>query len=90
MKVDRKWLWLGGALIGGAGALALGVSLGTLLIVAALLACPAAMFFGMRGMHQGAGGMASHMGSQETPHGEPGLPASSSESSTTEEPAGRS
>lgn len=90
MKVDRKWLWIGGALVGGAGALALGVPLGTLLIVAAILACPAMMFFGMRAMHQGAGGMASHPGSQETRREEGSLPASSSEPSSIEEPARRS
>ena len=37
-------------LAGAALALAFGVSLGTLLIVAALLACPIGMYFGMRGM----------------------------------------
>ena len=89
MKVDRKWLWLGGALVGGAGALALGVPLGTLLIVAAILACPAMMFFGMRAMHQGAGGMASHPGSRETRREEGRLPASSSEPPSIEEPARR-
>lgn len=31
-------------------ALALGVPLGTLLVVAAILACPVAMYFGMRAM----------------------------------------
>lgn len=65
MKVDRKWLWIGGAVAGAGAALALGVPLGTLLIVAALLACPAAMYLGMRGTHQGAGGMACHPGTHE-------------------------
>jgi hypothetical protein len=64
MKINRTWLWLGGALAGGGAALALGVPPGTLLVVAAVLACPAMMLFGMRGMH-GAGGMAGHSGSQE-------------------------
>ncbi|MGQ0572490.1 MAG: hypothetical protein ACT4P5_23525 [Armatimonadota bacterium] len=67
MKLDRKWLLLGCALAGAAAALALGVPLGTLLVVAALLACPAAMFLGMRGMQAGSGGaMACHPESQET------------------------
>ena len=46
----RLWLWIGGVLAGAALALAFGVSLGTLLVVAAILACPVAMYFGMRGM----------------------------------------
>ena len=46
----RIWLCIGGVIAGAALALALGVSLGSLLIVAALLACPIAMYFGMRGM----------------------------------------
>lgn len=67
MTVDRRWMWLGGALAVGAGALAFGVPLATVLYVAALLACPAAMFFGM-GMMSKTGevsqgrGMASHGG----------------------------
>ncbi len=50
MMPQRIWLWIGGVIIGAAAALALGVSLGTLLVVAAILACPVAMYFGMRGM----------------------------------------
>lgn len=90
MKVDRKWLWLGGAIGGGGVALALGVPLGTLLIVAALLACPIMMMFGMRGMQHGAGGMAQHQGSQEAGHQDTGPRTSSTEPSRTEEPARRS
>ena len=50
MSSARTWLWIVGIIAGVAVALAFGVSLGTLLIVAALLACPIAMYFGMRGM----------------------------------------
>ena len=50
MRSARTWLWMVGIIAGVAVALAFGVSLGTLLIVAALLACPIAMYFGMRGM----------------------------------------
>ena len=85
MKVDRKWLWIGGAVVGAGAALALGVPLGTLLIVAALLACPAAMYLGMRGTHQGAGGMACHPGTyqaqdqQASPRDSTGVPSGSEE-----------
>ena len=47
MNVDRRWLWAAGLLAVVGGALAMGVPLSTLLYVAALLACPAVMFFGM-------------------------------------------
>jgi hypothetical protein len=60
MSAARTWLWIVGILTGVAVALAFGVSLGTLLIVAAVLACPIAMYFGMRGM-----------GSQQEPTPEP-------------------
>jgi len=50
MHAPRTWLWIVGILAGVALALALGVSLWSLVIVAALLACPIAMYFGMRGM----------------------------------------
>jgi hypothetical protein len=50
MAIDRRWLWVGGILAVAGGALALGVSLATLLTLAAVLACPAAMYFGMCGM----------------------------------------
>jgi len=56
MKIERRWMWIGGIIAGAVLALVAGVPLGTLLVVGALLACPAAMFFGMRG-HQSAGGM---------------------------------
>jgi hypothetical protein len=46
--MKRKWLWIIGAVVAAAALLALGVSLQTLLILAALLACPAAVYFGMR------------------------------------------
>jgi hypothetical protein len=47
---DRRWVWLGGALAVALAAIAWGVPLVTLLSVAALLACPAAMLFGMGAM----------------------------------------
>jgi hypothetical protein len=50
MRAPYTWLWLVGILAGVALALALGVSLWSLVIVAAVLACPIAMHFGMRGM----------------------------------------
>ncbi len=50
MRSARTWLWIVGIIAGVAVALAFGVSLGTLVIVAAVLACPIAMYFGMRGM----------------------------------------
>lgn len=67
MKIDRKWLWGAGALTAGAALFAAGVPLTTLVLLAAVLACPAAMYFGMRGTQHGAGGMACHPGSQEPP-----------------------
>lgn len=80
MKTNRMWLWLGGALIVVAGALGLGVPLGTVLTVAALLACPAAMFLGMgmMGRTQGGGTMEHPAGLRELPRadtaGQAGLP----------------
>jgi len=62
MRGNRTWLWIGGALAGAAGALVLGVPLRTVLTVAALLVCPAAMFLGMGMM----GGM-QPAGARETP-----------------------
>jgi hypothetical protein len=50
MMPQRIWLWIGGVIIGAAAALAIGVSPGTLVVVAALFACPVVMYFGMRGM----------------------------------------
>jgi len=66
VKIERKWVWGAGALTAAAALLAAGVPLTTLIILAAVLACPAAMFFGMRGTQHGAGGMACHPGSQES------------------------
>src|SRR2546427_447385 len=69
MNVDRRWICLGGALAVGVGALAFGVPLATLLYVAALLACPAVMFFGMGMMSKtGAATQGRGMGC----HGDPG------------------
>ena len=87
MKIERKWLWLGGAVAGHGAALALGVPLGTLLIVTAVLVCPLMMFFGMRGMQHGSGGMAGHPGSQQARPDKADLPQSPTASPTEE--AGR-
>jgi hypothetical protein len=50
---QRQWLWVGAGVAAVAAALTLGVPLGSVLIVAAALACPVAMYFGMRGMGMG-------------------------------------
>lgn len=50
MSRQGQWLLIGGIIVGFVAAWALGVPLGILLIVAVLLACPLAMYFGMRGM----------------------------------------
>ncbi len=68
MKTNRTWLWLGGALVVAAGILALGVPLGTVLTIAAVLACPAAMFLGMGMMGRMQGGQAVE------PSGPPAVP----------------
>ncbi|HEX9531230.1 MAG TPA: hypothetical protein VGA58_00430 [bacterium] len=81
MRTQRRWLWIGGAIAATAAALALGVSLSTLLIVAAVLACPATMYFGMRGMHQGSGGMTCHLGAADH---QPEAKASAASSSLVE------
>jgi len=80
MKWDRRWLWLVGALAVIMGALAWGLPLATLLTVAAILACPAAMLFGMGMMGRTQeGGMACHAGTpgamrEEAPHAWPARP----------------
>lgn len=56
MMNQRKWLVALAAIIGAVVAVAAGVPAGTLLIVGALLLCPAAMYFGMQGMQQGGCG----------------------------------
>ena len=53
--MQRKWLWIVGVVAAVAVSLMLGVSANTLLIVGAALLCPATMYFGMSGMHQGCG-----------------------------------
>jgi hypothetical protein len=50
---QRTWLWIGAGVAAVAAALALGVPLGSVLIVAAALACPLAMYVGMRRMGMG-------------------------------------
>ena len=52
MTIGKKLLWIGGIVLAVIVALYLGVPANTLLIVGALLLCPAAMYFGMRGMGQ--------------------------------------
>jgi hypothetical protein len=54
MTLSRKWFWSGAFILAvAAAAIAMGTSVGTLLTVGAFLLCPAAMFFGMRGMGMG-------------------------------------
>lgn len=95
MKINRRWLWIGGAAAAAAGALALGVPLSTLLIVGALLACPVMMSLGMRGMHQGsdgqsAGGMAGcSPGMHESKKEQPRVESASTEPRDPGEPARR-
>lgn len=72
MKTHRTLLWIGGAIASASAALALGVPVATLLLVAAVLACPVTMYFGMRGMHRDASGMACHPGTSD--HSPSGLP----------------
>lgn len=50
MVMRNKWLLVLGAVVAAVAGLAAGIAPGTLLIVGALLLCPAAMYFGMRGM----------------------------------------
>jgi hypothetical protein len=83
MTIQRSWLWIGGGVAAVATVLALGVPPGSVLILAAALACPLAMYFGMRGMGMGQDcrheGMHGHREddlpekrarvSQEEPHG---------------------
>ena len=67
---QRRWLWIGGGVAAVATALPLGVPRGNVLIVAAALACPLAMYVGMRGM--GVGHDCGHNGMHG--HREDGLP----------------
>jgi hypothetical protein len=55
MMTQRRWLWIGGGVLAVAAALTLGIPLGSVLVLAAALACPLAMYFGMRGMSMGQG-----------------------------------
>jgi hypothetical protein len=57
MTNQWKWLWIGGVVAAAVAALALGVLPGTVLLVALVLLCPAAMYFGMHGHgHEGRPG----------------------------------
>jgi hypothetical protein len=67
---QQTWLSIGAGVAAVAAALALGVPLGSVLIVAAALACPLAMYFGMRGMGVGHGCRHDRMHG----HREDGLP----------------
>lgn len=50
ITIQRKWLWLGGAVAATVAALALGVPPLTLLLIALILGCPLAMYYlGMTG-----------------------------------------
>ena len=66
MTALRPWLWIGGVAAGVAVVLALGVSRVVLMIGAIVLACPIAMYFGMRAMRgpqdAGAAGWCLHNG----------------------------
>lgn len=71
MKSDRRWYWLGAAVVAAGVALAAGVPLATILTFALVLACPAMMFLGMcmmgRPRASGQGDrMASSAGPQQT------------------------
>jgi len=73
MTVQKKLLWIVGIVLAVIAARYLGVPWNTLLIVGALLLCPAAMYFGMRGMGQQRGQQRG--GRQERPRDiEPHLP----------------
>ena len=50
MKMQRKWLFIAATPAMALAALAMGVSLSTLLFLGVALLCPAVMFFGMKGM----------------------------------------
>ena len=72
MRSDRRWYWVGATMVAVVIALATGVPLATILIIALVLACPAAMLFGMAmmGRSRTAGqddGMAGSAGSQQIP-----------------------
>jgi len=80
MMSDRRWYWVGAAVVAAGMALAAGVPLATILTVALVLACPAMMLLGtcMMGRPRAAGqgeGMASSAGSRRT-QGEVAAPSS--------------
>ena len=66
MNPNRRMWWLGGIVVVAGAALAAGVPLTTLLYLGAILACPAAMFFGM--------GMMGRMQSAPEPERAPASP----------------
>ena len=70
MTTQRTWVWIEGGVLAVVAALALGVPLGTIVVLAAVLACPLAMYVGMRGMGMGQG--CRHEGTDE--HTEDGVP----------------
>lgn len=66
MKIDHRLVWAAGALAGAAILLAAGAPLTTLVLLAAVLACPAAIYLGMRGRQHsstGAGRSSARMAS---------------------------
>jgi hypothetical protein len=85
MTADRRWLWVGGILAVVGGALALGVPLATLIRLAALLACPAAMYFGMGMMGRMHGG--TETGGTSSPDGRGAGTARPAAASTTMAPS---
>ena len=66
MKAQSKWLWIGGLIVVAVVALKLGVPLGTLLIVGALLLCCAPMLFMRGNKNQGSGSKGMNQRSNET------------------------
>lgn len=80
MKTQGKWLLVLGVVAVAAAALAAGVGLSTLLLVGAVLLCPAAMYFGMQGM--GMQGGCGH--GRECSHSD--APGSGRETETEERP----
>ena len=79
MATQKKLLWIAGIVLAVIVARYLGVPLNTLLIVGAVLLCPAAMYFGMRGMGQQSDQRRG--GTREQPHeSESKLPAAEDKS----------
>ncbi len=83
MTTQSKVLWVVGVVVVAGVAVNLGVPPGTLLIVGVLVLCPAAMYFGMRGMGQPGGQQRS--GTQKGPReSQSKPPADEDKGSTTQ------